>query len=119
MALAFFVKDYPRCGFSCFGNVLTSLIRRLLYCCWFVLLPCPPRTNAGILTNVFKGGDNATGPIADTIALNAGAGLYVMGTVGSIKEGVDHVREVMRSGKCWELMQQWSQTTQTLSKNTE
>ena len=103
------------------GTRALAMFSPLLFvdCCWFVLLPCPPRTNAGILTNVFKGGNNATGPIADTIALNAGAGLYVMGTVGSIKEGVDHVREVMRSGKCWELMQQWSQTTQTLSKNTE
>jgi anthranilate phosphoribosyltransferase len=68
--------------------------------------------NAGILRGVFAGGDGATGPVADTIALNAGAGLYVMGMASSIKEGLDKAREVLRSGKCLETLETWAKTTQ-------
>ena len=69
--------------------------------------------NAEILTKVFKGGENVKGPVSDTIALNAGAGLYVMGMAKTIREGVDIARSVMESGKVWETMESWSTTTQS------
>ena len=72
--------------------------------------------NAEILRRVFSGGENADGPIPDTIALNAGAGLYVMGMVGTIREGVDRAREVMKSGKCLEVLEKWALTSQTLNE---
>ena len=70
--------------------------------------------NAGILRRVFAGGNGATGPVADTIALNAGAGLYVMGMAASIKDGLSKAREVLRSGKCAETMEKWAKTSQGL-----
>ena len=69
--------------------------------------------NAEILTKIFKGGEDAKGPVSNTIALNAGAGLYVMGMAKTIREGVDIARGVMESGKCWETMESWSTTTQS------
>ena len=70
--------------------------------------------NASILRGVFAGGSGASGPVADTIALNAGAGLYVMGMASSIKEGLDKAREVLKSGECLQTLEKWAKTTQAL-----
>ena len=51
-------------------------------------------------SGVFAGGDGATGPVAD-VALNAGAGLYVMGMAASIKDGLSKARGVAQR-KCAE-----------------
>ena len=69
--------------------------------------------NAGILNKVFSGGENAKGPIADTIALNAGAGLYVMGMADSILSGVKIAKGVMESGQCLKTMELWAKTSQS------
>ena len=70
--------------------------------------------NARILRGVFAGGDGAKGPVADTIALNAGAGLYVTGLASSIKEGLAKAREALRGGRCLELLDKWAKVSQEL-----
>mmetsp|Transcript_12377 Transcript_12377/g.16055 ORF Transcript_12377/g.16055 Transcript_12377/m.16055 type:complete len:344 (+) Transcript_12377:154-1185(+) len=57
-----------------------------------------PEENAAIIRNLFTGGDNAKGGLADTIALNAGAVLYVYGTAKSVKEGYDIAIDQLRKG---------------------
>ena len=63
--------------------------------------------NAAILRGVLGGGAAATGPIADTIALNAGAALYVYGSAASVGEGYAIAIAAMKDGTA---------TTATLKK---
>eukprot|EP00516_Mucochytrium_quahogii_P002389 CAMPEP_0203759880 /NCGR_PEP_ID=MMETSP0098-20131031/13195_1 /ASSEMBLY_ACC=CAM_ASM_000208 /TAXON_ID=96639 /ORGANISM=" , Strain NY0313808BC1" /LENGTH=345 /DNA_ID=CAMNT_0050653179 /DNA_START=27 /DNA_END=1064 /DNA_ORIENTATION=+ len=55
--------------------------------------------NAEIIRNLFKGGEAANGPIAHTIALNAGAALYVYGSAKSIEEGYKMSIAQIQSGR--------------------
>jgi anthranilate phosphoribosyltransferase len=55
--------------------------------------------NARILEAVFSG---EQGPISDTINLNAGAALFIAGTVNSLGEGVDQAQQCQRTGKAME-----------------
>ncbi|GKV68510.1 anthranilate phosphoribosyltransferase [Sporosarcina sp. NCCP-2716] len=52
--------------------------------------------NARIIRSVFAG---ERGPKADTVALNAGIGLFAEGTAGTIREGVALAEECIRSGR--------------------
>ena len=63
--------------------------------------------NATILRAVLGGGAAASGPIADTIALNAGAALYVYGSAASVGEGYAIAIAAMKDGTA---------TTETLTK---
>ncbi len=54
------------------------------------------------------------GPAADILALNAGAAIYVAGKATDMKSGTAKAREVMQSGKAWQLLQQLAQYTQTI-----
>jgi anthranilate phosphoribosyltransferase len=53
--------------------------------------------NAAITRAILKGED--TGPRADAVLLNAGAGLFVAGRVDSISAGFETAREVIRDGR--------------------
>ena len=57
--------------------------------------------NANALTEVFEGKDNA---LANTLILNAGAGLFIYGKTESIQEGVDLARTVLKSGEVLNLV---------------
>ena len=71
--------------------------------------------NAGIIRGVLAGGSGAEGPIADTIALNAGAGLYVYGSAATIAEGYATAKRVLASGAALATLDKWAATTQELA----
>jgi anthranilate phosphoribosyltransferase len=72
--------------------------------------------NAEILTDVMKGGPGAKGAIADTVALNAGAGLYVAGLCSSIEEGYREALKTLQSGAAFKKLQEWGAKTRELAK---
>ncbi len=51
----------------------------------------------------------------DTIALNAGASLYLAGGAHDFKEGVMLAHETLNSTKAWEKLQEFAKTTQALN----
>ena len=60
------------------------------------------------------GGAGAEGPIADTIALNAGAGLYVYGSAATIAEGYATGKRGLASGAALATLDKWAGVTQAL-----
>ena len=62
--------------------------------------------NAKIIREVLGG--TRKGPIADTIAMNAGAGLYVAGVAKSIQDGLRKAQEAMRSGAALKQLNKWA-----------
>ncbi|CAK4739545.1 unnamed protein product [Aphanomyces euteiches] len=54
--------------------------------------------NCRILRQVFEGGEHCENPIGDTIAYNAGAGLYVYGLADSIKSGYEIAKAALKAG---------------------
>ena len=54
-----------------------------------------PEENARAMERIFAG---ETGPLADVVAANAGAALYVGGAAHGLREGVERAREVLASG---------------------
>lgn len=59
--------------------------------------------SAKIIESVFKGSANKTAE--NIVVLNCGAALYIADEVSSIKDGVQFVKEVIRSGKAFEQFQ--------------
>lgn len=72
--------------------------------------------NAAILREVFSGGAACDGPVGNTIAYNAGAGLYVYGLADSIKSGYELAKKQLASGKALETLDKWAQVAQQLHK---
>ncbi|OQS02682.1 anthranilate phosphoribosyltransferase [Thraustotheca clavata] len=70
--------------------------------------------NARILKKIFEGGINCENAIGNTIAYNAGAGLYVYGLAGSIKDGYTMAKKALSSGKALETLKQWANVAQSL-----
>ena len=64
--------------------------------------------NATIIVNALQGQQSA---IADTIALNAGAGLYVAGKAASIKEGVEKAKLNMTNGMALDTLNKLQMST--------
>jgi len=62
--------------------------------------------NAEILRSVLSG--KSSGPVVDTIVLNAGAGLYVAGHASSVKEGCELAAAAIKAGKPMEVLQTWA-----------
>ncbi len=62
--------------------------------------------NIKILQEVFSG---KKGALADTIALNAGAALYVADKVGTIEEGIVIAQAQLQQGAVLNLLQSWQQ----------
>ena len=73
-----------------------------------------PASNAKTIRRIFSGGANATGPIADTIALNAGAALYVYGIVESIESGYRLALSKMKSGAVLQVVDKLSEVSSKL-----
>lgn len=61
--------------------------------------------NAAILRKVLSG--EMTGPVTDTVILNAGAGLYVAGTAPSVEAGCKMAAESIKAGKPMDIMTKW------------
>ncbi|KAG7379840.1 anthranilate phosphoribosyltransferase [Phytophthora pseudosyringae] len=70
--------------------------------------------NAAILRKVFSGAVHSEGPVGDTIAYNAGAGLYVYGLADSIKSGYEMAKKQLSSGKALATLDKWAQVAQQL-----
>jgi len=61
--------------------------------------------------------DNQPGPANDSVALNAGAALYVAGIACSIEEGIVRAREVLANGQARQKMQQYIQVSCELAQH--
>lgn len=61
-------------------------------------------TNKKLLLAAFNG---AAGPIADTLILNAGLGLYIAEKVKTIEEGITLARRALEAGKAYDILEKW------------
>lgn len=68
--------------------------------------------NAKIILEVLQG--KRKDAITDTIAMNAGAGLYVSGVAKSIQEGMKMAMDAMNSGKAMKTLEKWSNVSMQL-----
>lgn len=73
--------------------------------------------NAAILRAVFAGGAASDNAIGNTIAYNAGAGLYVYGLADSIKSGYELARAKLASGDALATLDKWAATAQRLDRS--
>lgn len=73
-----------------------------------------PSENADIIRSVFAGGEAAAGAVGHTIALNAGAALYVAGVDSSIRAGYEHAFRVLSEGGAALQLKKWAETSQGL-----
>ena len=48
-----------------------------------------------------------TGPVTDTVVLNAGAGLYVAGVADSVAAGCDMARAAIQRGEPAKVLAKW------------
>ena len=71
-----------------------------------------PEQNADALRRVLAG---EAGPVADFVAINAGAACYVAGLAGDVEEGTRMAREVLASGTAGELAGGYVALTQELA----
>lgn len=71
--------------------------------------------NAAILRQVLSGGAASDCPVGNTIAYNAGAGLYVYGLADSIKTGYEMAKKQLMSGKALNTLDKWVEVTQRLN----
>ena len=67
--------------------------------------------NADILRQVLSG--KLEGPVTDTVVLNAGAGLYVAGSAGSVAEGCAMAKAAIAAGKPMEGLSKWATTSKS------
>ncbi|RLN48024.1 hypothetical protein BBJ29_009965 [Phytophthora kernoviae] len=75
--------------------------------------------NAVILRKVLGGGVASDSPVGNTIAYNAGAGLYVYGMVDTIKCGYEVAKKQLESGKALDILENWAQVAQQLHKQAQ
>ncbi|CAE7265945.1 PAT1 [Symbiodinium sp. KB8] len=75
-----------------------------------------PEDNAETIRAVFVGGSAADCHVGRTIALNAGAALYVAGRESSIQAGYEAAFAALQSGSALKTLQAWASTSQHLSK---
>ena len=61
--------------------------------------------NAEVLKQVLAG--KLPGPITDTVVLNAGAGLFVSGVAGSVKEGCELAAKAVETGAPLPVLEKW------------
>eukprot|EP01067_Filipodium_phascolosomae_P007608 Filipodium_phascolosomae@DN6159_c0_g1_i1.p3 len=69
-------------------------------------------TNAAIITQAFRGGDKPAGPVGDTLILNAGMALWLVGATNSIEEGLSVARTTLASGAALKRLEEWQQYSQ-------
>ncbi|ETV82469.1 anthranilate phosphoribosyltransferase [Aphanomyces astaci] len=70
--------------------------------------------NCRILRQVFQGGEHCDNAIGNTIAYNAGAGLYVYGLADSIKHGYELAKAALKAGHALNTLERWSQVSTRL-----
>lgn len=75
-----------------------------------------PEENAAIIRGVFAGGAGAQGPIAETIALNAGAALYVYGLADSVESGYKMALAKLQSGDVLPVLEKFASISSKLEK---
>lgn len=68
-----------------------------------------PAENSEITRAILTGA--GTPAQQDIVALNAGAALRTAGRVGTIREGVEQAREVMKGGHGWDMLQRYAALT--------
>lgn len=73
------------------------------------------KENAEIVRQVLSGKAPVNEALANTIALNTGAGLYVYGVAKSIEEGFKIAREAIKEGKAVKVLDDWAKESQCLS----
>ncbi|CAH0518021.1 unnamed protein product [Peronospora belbahrii] len=71
--------------------------------------------NAAILRKTLSGGAASESPIGNTIAYNAGAGLYVYGLADSIKSGYEMAKKQLLSGEALTTLDNWAHVAQQLN----
>ncbi|GBG32783.1 Anthranilate phosphoribosyltransferase [Hondaea fermentalgiana] len=74
-----------------------------------------PAENAAIIRDIFSGGDKAEGAVADTIALNAGAALYVYGLCDSVEAGYKTAIAKLQSGDVLATLDKFAETSTRLA----
>ena len=76
-----------------------------------------PEENAAAMARLLRGGDaEADTHLGRTVALNAGAALYVFGTAASVEEGYGVALQTLREGAAGALLERWAAVTQELAK---
>jgi len=75
-----------------------------------------PRENALILSEVLGGVREDAH--RDVVALNAGAALYVSGAATSLREGVEHARDILSRGEGLAVLEKFASLTRALSLGT-
>ena len=74
-----------------------------------------PAENADTIKATLSGGASADTHVARTIALNAGAALYVYGSAESIAQGYERALATVRSGAAGALLATWAAATQAIA----
>ena len=76
-----------------------------------------PAENAATMARLLAGGDaEADSHLGRTVALNAGAALYVFGAAGSIEAGYGVALRALREGAAGRLLARWAACTQELAR---
>jgi anthranilate phosphoribosyltransferase len=77
-----------------------------------------PSENANIIRQVFSGGVDGNSawrsPVGQTIALNAGAGLFLAGVAETVEVGYAMAVESLKSGKALRKLEEWRSLTRVL-----
>ena len=60
--------------------------------------------NAELLLDALGG---KSGPISDTLILNAGVAVYVYGLAETVEEGIEKARVAQKEGKALEIIEKW------------
>lgn len=68
--------------------------------------------NAAILNEVFTGRPSA---VADALAFNAGAGLWIYGRAGTLEEGIQMAKEALAQGAALKVLEKWKHFNSTLT----
>uniref|UniRef100_M4BWZ6 anthranilate phosphoribosyltransferase n=1 Tax=Hyaloperonospora arabidopsidis (strain Emoy2) TaxID=559515 RepID=M4BWZ6_HYAAE len=75
--------------------------------------------NAAILRKVLSGGAASDNPVGNTIAYNAGAGLYVYGLANSIKSGYEMAKNQLGTGEALASLDKWVSVAQQLNAQSQ
>lgn len=72
-----------------------------------------PSVNAQLLTQTFLG---KPGTLAETLALNAGAGIWIYGKTPTLETGVELALEALKNGMAYKTLENWKRITRQLRK---
>lgn len=72
-----------------------------------------PSVNAELLNQAFLG---RPGTLAETLALNAGAGIWIYGKTPTLEEGIELALEALKNGTAFKTLENWKMLTHQLRK---